>query len=93
MAGLSGTTQDADVDDVIADFTLSAVKECLTPAEAAVVDKASMPVTDESILMPPPDATYLQLRQHLSIEKSLLRILLVTPYLYFLFVVLLQGQL
>ncbi len=67
MASLSGTTHDADVDEVIADFTLTAVKECLTPSEAAAVDKGGMiPVTDESILMPPPDATYLQLRQHLS---------------------------
>ncbi|EFX79436.1 hypothetical protein DAPPUDRAFT_304854 [Daphnia pulex] len=49
-----------------------AVKECLTPSEAAAVDVKSLPTartttsdTDESILMPPPGATYLQLRHHL----------------------------
>ncbi len=52
---------------------MTAVKECLTPTEAAAVDANSLPTastttqgTDESILMPPPDATYLQLRHHLS---------------------------
>lgn len=56
-------------------MTLSAVKECLTPSEAAAVDAATnsltvtspgRPMKDESVLMPPPDATYLQLRHHLS---------------------------
>lgn len=71
---LAGESQDTEVEDVIADETLKAVKECLTPSEAAAVDAAasslppasSDPVTDESVLMPPPDATYLQLRHHLS---------------------------
>ena len=49
---------EAEVDDVIADFTLTAVNECINPGEKAVTDQA---------LMPPPDAaTYLQMRDHLS---------------------------
>lgn len=72
----STQSMDQDVDDVIADMTLSAVKECLTPSEAAAVDAATNSVhaaspsrlTDESVLMPPPDATYLQLRHHLSMR-------------------------
>lgn len=76
QASTTAAAQDADVDDVIADVTLKAVKECLAPSEAELVDQAvRSPITikspkdretDESILMPPPDATYLQLRQHLS---------------------------
>lgn len=72
-----GKETEPEVDDVIADINLKAVKECLTPSEAAVVDSSSIAISlstapdqtqDESILMPPPDATYLQLRHHLSIN-------------------------
>jgi hypothetical protein len=76
IAGSSRTSSpstDPEVEDVIADMTMTAVKECLTPTEAAAVDANSLPTarkttsdTDESILMPPPGATYLQLRHHLS---------------------------
>lgn len=62
---LAKSNQDTEVDEVIADMTLTAVKECLTPSEAAAVDAAtkslppasspSHPMKDESILMPPPD--------------------------------------
>ncbi|XP_046651655.1 transcription factor IIIB 90 kDa subunit-like [Daphnia pulicaria] len=75
IAGPSRTSSpstDPEVEDVIADMTMTAVKECLTPTEAAAVDANSLPTarkttsdTDESILMPPPGATYLQLRHHL----------------------------
>ncbi len=72
---ISSTFGDTEVDEVITDMTLTAVKECLTSSEAAAVDAAAStlpsatsphPATDESLLMPPPDATYLQLRHHLS---------------------------
>jgi hypothetical protein len=76
IAGPSRTispSTDPEIEDVIADMTMTAVKECLTPTEAATVDANSLPTarkttsdTDESILMPPPGPTYLQLRHHLS---------------------------
>ena len=82
-AALSRTSSpestDPEVDEVIADMTMTAVKECLTPTEVAAVEANSLPTastitpgTDESILMPPPGATYLQLRHHLSRGSPLL---------------------
>lgn len=38
---LAKSNQDTEVDEVIADMTLTAVKECLTPSEAAAVDAAT----------------------------------------------------
>lgn len=75
-SGVSSPSADPEVDDVIADITMTAVKECLTPTEVAAVEANSLPTAgttdtaaDESVLMPPPGATYLQLRHHLSMRK------------------------
>ncbi|XP_032780051.2 transcription factor IIIB 90 kDa subunit-like isoform X1 [Daphnia magna] len=71
-SGISSPSADPEVDDVIADMTMTAVKECLTPTEVAAVEANTLPTAgttdpgaDESALMPPPGATYLQLRHHL----------------------------
>ena len=48
------------MDEVIADFTLTAVNECLSSNESEASAAA------DQALMPPPDATYLQMKQHLS---------------------------
>ncbi|KZR97173.1 putative Transcription factor IIIB 90 kDa subunit, partial [Daphnia magna] len=70
-SGISSPSADPEVDDVIADMTMTAVKECLTPTEVAAVEANTLPTAgttdpgaDESALMPPPGATYLQLRHH-----------------------------
>ena len=59
LTGLSDTIGDEKMDDVIADFTLTAVNECLSSNESEVSAAA------DQALMPPPDATYLQMKQHL----------------------------
>ena len=46
------------MDEVIADFTLTAVNECLSSNESEASAAA------DQALMPPPDATYLQMKQH-----------------------------
>lgn len=78
-SGISSPSADPEVDDVIADMTMTAVKECLTPTEVAAVEANTLPTAgttdpgaDESALMPPPGATYLQLRHHLSMSDTFL---------------------
>lgn len=70
-----GSTNDVDLDDAIADVTLSAVKECLDEREGAAVEAATKMSASpprksrklsDSELMPPPNSTFLQLREHLS---------------------------
>jgi hypothetical protein len=58
--GLSSSVGHDEVDEVIAGFTLTAVTECLSSIESepsAAADQG---------FMPPPDATFLQLKQNLS---------------------------
>jgi len=61
--------EEEDMEAFIAEETLGVIQQVLepTPAEsspaAAVAAGADV---DESILMPPPNSTYLQLRHHLS---------------------------
>lgn len=57
-------TEEDQVEQFITEETLGVIQECLVPAENAPAETANSK-TEESVLMPPPDSTYLQLRHHL----------------------------
>jgi len=57
--------EEDQVEQFITEETLGVIQNCLVPAENVPVETTSGSKTEESVLMPPPDSTYLQLRHHL----------------------------
>ena len=56
--------EEEQVEQFITEETLGVIQECLIPVEE-VPAKSTTSEMPESVLMPPPDSTYLQLRHHL----------------------------